>query len=158
MYKNWSAIREVQDPWMKMLLITCCDEQVLLRLQTAFPNLFCKSEKQLFIPLSGLIQLVQGTEGGMWGDVLSELSMPSFDWGESLYAVAEHVPKEWHTIVMAAIASADHDYYVFDTQGGGHYEIEWNGESCVLVDAAAYGKSVPESITLVPRRFIDFTS
>ena len=158
MYKNWNTICKIANPWLKMLLVTCDDEKVLVSLRIGFPEYFSDVETNLRIPLSGLLQLVHETEGGMWDDVISDLNIPSFDWGSSINAVAEQVPPDWHHIAMDAIKGADHDYYVFESIAGGHYEIEWNDEVCILVDAAAYGATVPESITLVPKRFIDFSS
>ncbi|MFT5832032.1 MAG: hypothetical protein ACI9SY_000413 [Candidatus Paceibacteria bacterium] len=166
MYKNWIAIAQETNPWLKMLLITAADEMILDKLKQSFPGHFqATKEDSTIVPISIVAAKKKDTASGAaespWYFILDELdiNIPMFEWMGNVSPgttfVSGSLPDDWRSAIKQAVE--DKSFYSLSNPEDGIIVFEWNDEECLLVDV----DKEPEpdgritSVVLIPRRFID---
>ena len=164
MFKNWSAICEVKDDLLRLLVATTKDAETLEGLQQGFPHLFSETETILRVPASALREAAKAVsrkqEAGskfeeLDGEIAWSYGMDGFGIPcAARWAHPEEVPPE---LLQQLVGQT------FD----GGMKVKYRGVECVVmyIDdmAGQLGKpitEVPESecMTLAPAEFIDLNA
>lgn len=159
MHKNWPQICRIQNPWLRMLVATTNDQDLLAKLQQIFPEFFSETPAPLRVPLSALRQCIAEQDTSLWDDALRHFSIPYFEWGTGSAAISANVPVTMRN-VLAKLKPNDKGSYCLLHETGKPVIIEWNGHPCFLVEAFEYRDidGSIEGLTLVPGEFIDLAA
>jgi hypothetical protein len=165
MYKNWTAICEIENVWLRMLVALTEDDLVLAKLIKGFPELFCEGKTELKIPFSALKVKAQEVSHDnsvvLMYEVLDPFGLPSINFGfNGDEGLSDKVPSE-----MVAVVTEIHDerlgydILIADTQADPSPRIVvLNEERCWIAEICAFEPDTGfvDELTLVPAKFIDF--
>ncbi|MCA9367134.1 hypothetical protein KC887_02575 [Candidatus Kaiserbacteria bacterium] len=157
-YKNWSEICKLRNPWLKMLICTADDDSTLTRLRAGWPELFTSEKVDIVAPFSALAQEMLATEAQLWGDTLTKYNIPYFGWHGGVDAISEHVPEEYHEAIKDLTEEGDGLYVLSNPKEVGYRPVYFKDEECVVMEAWTDGQGYPDSLIIVPKRFLDFLS
>lgn len=156
MYRNWSEINKISDPFLRMVLATCEDPDLLRGLQCGFPHCFSnKKLNTIQVPFSAICHHMDKDENSLWDDPLKHFGIPHFCWGEHHDDVPDIVPEEWRRI-LAELAGPGQSH---DLRQDPQHPIilEWKEKRCLLVEAYDLdpGNRIILGLTIVPEGFIN---
>lgn len=168
MYKNWREICQVQDVWLRMLVSTTEDPDILERLANAFPKLFSQEQVVLEVPFSALkakaYETSKETDGLVYmKDVLEPFGIPSINLGyEGDCGLPNKVPPEWLDMIKKMFdMKKGYDILVADEREDPSPQFVdvldvkcWIAEIYGLREVG-YGCAI-ENLKLVPVQYIDF--